>query len=234
MLAPSRSCTALLYYFFAHILKLYKFKAMIANQPISQLLKRLWWHINLRRRKQFGLLLVLMLLASIAEMLSIGSVLPFLAVLTEPERIFEMKASQPFIQLLKLTEPKQLLLPISIAFGAAALIAGSMRLLLLWVTTRLSFATGADLSISIYQRTLYQSYTVHCSRNSSEVINGISLKSNSIINGIITPILTLMSSMFMLTAILFTLLILDPLLAILSFGGLGVIYVSIIGIPSRY
>jgi ABC-type multidrug transport system fused ATPase/permease subunit len=206
---------------------------MIANQPISQLLKRLWWHINLRRRKQFGLLLVLMLLASIAEMLSIGSVLPFLAVLTGPERIFEMKASQPFIQLLKLTEPKQLLLPISIAFGAAALITGSMRLLLLWVTTRLSFATGADLSISIYQRTLYQSYTVHCSRNSSEVINGISLNSNSIINGIITPILTLMSSMFMLTAILFTLLILDPLVAILSFGGFGIIYGSIIGMTRR-
>ena len=57
--------------------------------PITQLLKRLWHHISPRRRGQFGLLMVLMLLASFAEILSIGAVLPFLGVLTVPERVFE-------------------------------------------------------------------------------------------------------------------------------------------------
>jgi len=77
---------------------------------------------------------------------------------------------------LGLTQPEQLLLPLTIAFGAAAVIAGVMRLLLLWANTRLSFATGADLGISIYRRTLYQPYAVHVARNSSEVIGGISGK----------------------------------------------------------
>ena len=116
---------------------------MQANQSIPTLLKRLWHHISPLRRGQFGLLLVLMLLASFAEILSIGAVLPFLGVLTVPERVFEHAAAQPIIQALGLTMPAQLLLPLNIVFAVAALIAGTMRLLLLWASTRLSFATGA-------------------------------------------------------------------------------------------
>jgi ATP-binding cassette subfamily B protein len=173
-----------------------------------------------------------MLLASFAEILSIGAVLPFLGVLTAPERIFELPLAQPIIHALKLTEPKQLLLPLTIVFGAAALIAGAMRLLLLWSSTRLSFATGADLSISIYRRTLYQPYAVHCARNSSEVINGISNKTNSAIY-IITMLLTLVSSVAMLITILATLLSLDPLIALVAFGGFGLIYTVIIRITRK-
>ena len=127
---------------------------MQTNQPITQLLHRLWHHISPGRRGQFGLLLVLMLFASFAEILSIGAVLPFLGVLTVPERVFAHAAAQPVIQSLGLTAPEQLILPLTIAFGVAALITGAMRLVLFWATTRLSFATGADLSISIYRRTL--------------------------------------------------------------------------------
>ena len=201
---------------------------MQSNQSITTLLKRLWHHISPRRRGQFGLLLVLMLLASFAEILSIGAVLPFLGVLTVPERIFEHAAAQPIIQALGLTMPAQLLLPLTIAFGAAALIAGAMRLLLLWASIRLSFATGADLSISTYRRTLYQPYAVHCARNSSEVISGISTKANGVIDSIIVPTLTLISSSIMLVTILIALLAIEPVIALAAFGGFGLIYVVII------
>jgi ABC-type multidrug transport system fused ATPase/permease subunit len=204
-----------------------------ANQPLTQLLRRLWHHINPNRRRQFGLLLVLMLLASFAEILSIGAVLPFLAVLTAPERIFEHAAVQPVILALGLTAPGQLLLPLTIAFGIAALIAGAMRLLLLWASARLGFATGADLSFSLYRRTLYQPYAVHCARNSSEVINGISGKVIGVIYSTIVPALLLISSSVMLIAILIALLAVEPVIALAAFGGFGLIYVFIIRLNSK-
>lgn len=201
---------------------------MQVNQSITHLLHRLWLHISPRRRAQFGMLLVLMLLASFAEILSIGAVLPFLGVLTAPERVFEHAAAQPFIHALGLTAPAQLMLPLTIAFGVAAFIAGAMRLMLLWASTRLSFSAGADLSISIYRRTLYQPYAVHCARNSSEVINGISGKANGVIYSIIVPALTLISSSVMLIAILIALLVVEPVIALTAFGGFGLIYAFII------
>ena len=202
---------------------------MKENQSISSLLKRLWHHISRRRRGQFGLLLVLMLLASFAEIVSIGAVLPFLGALTSPERIFNLPTFQPFIQVLKLKEANQLILPLTIAFAVAALIAGGMRLLLLWASVRLSYAAGADLSLSIYRRTLYQPYAVHCARNSSEIINGISSKTGNAINTIIN-ILSLISSSIILAAILFALLVLDPTIALLAFGGFALIYAFIISL----
>jgi len=163
-------------------------------------------------------------------MISIGAVLPFLAVLTSPERVFEHQASQSIIHILGLTSPNQLLLPLTIAFGLTAIIAGAMRLILLWASTRLSFATGSDLSISIYRRTLYQPYAVHVARNSSEIINGISGKASAIIYSTIFPVLTLASSSVMLAAILIALLSINPLIALVSFGSFGVIYTVIISI----
>lgn len=175
------------------------------------------------------LLLVLMVGASFAEILSIGAVLPFLAVLTAPERIFQLPAAQPFIRAAGMTSASQLLLPLTITFGIAALFSGAMRLLLLWASTRLSFATGADLSISIYRRTLYQPYSVHVARNSSEIINGISSKTGMVINTF-TSVLNLISSIIILLAILITLVSVDPVIALAAFAGFGLLYALIIKI----
>ena len=193
------------------------------------LLTRLWLHISKRRRTQFALLLILMILASFAEIISIGAILPFLAVLTDPDRIFNYPSVQPFIHVAGLTSPTQLLLPLTILFGIAALISGAIRLLLLWASTRLSFATGADLSILVYRRTLYQPYSVHVARNSSEIINGISGKTAAVISTVVA-ILNLISSVTILLAILFTLLSVDPLIALSAFGGFSLIYTVIIKI----
>lgn len=203
------------------------------TEPVSVLLRKLWQHISPRRRKQFAILLVLMVVASFAEIFSIGAVLPFLGVLTSPEAAFSHPAAQPIIRLLGLSAPEQLLLPLTVVFATAALIAGSMRLLLLWASNRLSFATGADLSFSIYRRTLHQPYAVHCARNSSEVINGISIKANGVIYTTIVPTLTLISSTVMLIAILAALLAVEPVIALGAFGGFGMIYAVIIKLTRK-
>lgn len=206
---------------------------MPTEQNIVQLLKRLWRHISTRRRAQFGLLLVLMVLTSFAEILSIGAVLPFLGVLTSPERVFAHPVAQPFIEFLALETPQSLLLPLTVTFGLGVLLAGAMRLLLLWANTRLSFATGADLSINVYRRTLYQPYAVHVSRNSSQVISGISGKVNNIIHSAIMPVLALISSSIMLSMILIALLSVDPVIALAAFGGFGIIYAIIIRLTRK-
>ena len=201
---------------------------MQTTSPIILLISRLWQHISPRRHRQFGFLLVLMILASFAEIISIGAVLPFIGALTAPNRIFEHPAAQPFIKILGLTSAQELLLPLTISFCLAAIIAASIRLLLLWVSIRLSFAVGADLGITIYRRTLYQPYLVHTTRNSSEVINGISVKASEVIFYILMPALSIISASFMLMAIIIALLYVIPGIALIAFGGFGLIYAVII------
>jgi ATP-binding cassette subfamily B protein len=188
----------------------------------------LWEHISPRRKKQFFLLTVLIVVASLTEIISIGAVLPFLAALTDPDKVFQLPLAQPLIQALNITSSNQLLLPLTIAFGFAAILAGVMRLLLLWTSTRLSFATGADLSYDIYLRTLHQDYEVHIARNSSIVIDGILNKPSIVIYEIVMPILNFISSLIMLIVILIGLVFVDATTAAISFSGFGIIYIVVV------
>jgi ABC-type multidrug transport system fused ATPase/permease subunit len=199
------------------------------NQPsLYLLLHRLWSHIAPRRRSQFGALFFLMIAASFAEVVSIGAVLPFLATLTSPESVFRHPIAQPAINFFGLTAPGQLLLPLTVLFAFTAIISGAIRLVLLWAQTKLGHAIGADLSISIYRRTLYQPYSVHVARNSSEVIAGISGKANGVVYFTLLPLLTILSSIVILTTILFALLAIEPFIASVAFAGFGAIYALVI------
>ena len=114
-----------------------------------------------------------MLVSAFAEVVSLGAVLPFIGILTAPDRMFSHPIVADVAQAWGITSAADLVLPLTnIAFAVAALAAGTIRLLLLWVSTRLAFAAGGDLSIEVYRRTLYQPYRVHVARNSSEVISG--------------------------------------------------------------
>ena len=188
------------------------------------MIKKLWQHLTKQRRKQFFLLLILMILASIMEIVSIGAVVPFLGALTSPEQIYQHQLAQPLIQILEITEPNQLLLPLSIIFIVATLIAAVVRLLLLYATTRLSYAAGADISINIYRRTLYQDYSVHTSRNSSEIINSIITKTNTVIGQLLVPILTLVGSVIIMLGIISIIFIINAQVALITFSIFAFLY----------
>jgi ATP-binding cassette, subfamily B, bacterial PglK len=191
-------------------------------------LKNLWKHLSARRRKQFWLLLILMIVSSILEVVSVGAVLPFLGILTAPEQVYQHPLMQPLIQILEITEANQLALPLTAAFIFAALLAGVVRLILLYTTTRITFATGADLSIDIYRRTLYQEYSVHISRNSSEVINGIIVKTSTVIGRVISPFLNLISSTILIVGIMAALFSINIAVALSAFVGFGLLYWGVV------
>ena len=98
--------------------------AVIVNMqnitPIGKLLFRLWQHMSARRKHQFILLLVLMIVASLAEIISISSVIPFLGALTSPENFFVNPLAQPLISFLKIESANQLIVPLTIIFCLSA------------------------------------------------------------------------------------------------------------------
>lgn len=189
-----------------------------------KLLKRLWNVITLKRKRQLAIVVVLMLLASAAEVFSIGAVMPFLAVIAKPQVVFEHEYAQFFVNYLGLTEPNQLIFPLMVLFALAALIAGLMRILLLWSQTRISHAIGVDIGYKIYKITLYQPYSKHVLTNSSEVISGISIKVSQVIGNIVLPILTIISSFVMVTIILVILILINPIVTSFTIISLVIIY----------
>ena len=195
----------------------------IPTNGIVNLLLRIWQHLSRRRKLQFWLVLGLMLVSAFAEIVSLGAVLPFLGVLVSPDRIFNHPLSTDMVQFLRITSADQLVLPLTIAFVTVTLVAGSIRMFLLWVSTQFAFASGTDLSRDVYQRTLYQPYNVHIARNSSEVISGVTGKVNQTVN-VFSFILQFISSTVLLVAVMGTLIAIDPIVALAAATGFGISY----------
>ena len=189
--------------------------------------KLLWKHIKIRRRKQLLVFVCLMLLASFLEILSVGSVLPFIGALTNPEEVFQSNYLQPIISLLGITSSKQILMPLTAIFISASIFTGIIRIALLYVSNRLAQAMGADLSLEIYQRTLHQDYSVHISRNSSEIVTSIITKTNLVCDGILLPIMNLISSSFIIVALMSVLFIIDTLVALILATSIGGLYLLV-------
>lgn len=204
------------------------------EKTFSSLIRSLWHHIGTPRRRQFWLLLVLTVLASFAEIVSIGAVLPFIGVLTNPEKVFNSSIATPLISFLGLKNADQLLLPLTIVFSVAALLSGLLRIFSLKFSVKVSFEVGSELSNNVYRRTLYQPYATHISRNSSEIVNVIWVKISEVIFYILMPGLTLISSIAMIVAILFVLCYVIPGVALGIIGCFGLIYALIIKITRKH
>jgi ABC-type multidrug transport system fused ATPase/permease subunit len=195
----------------------------VLNVALPRLLRRLWRRLSPRRKRQFLLITGLIFVSAIAEVITLGAVLPFLGILTAPERVFRYPLVADFVHAWGIDSADHLVLPLAVGFGFAAIIAGAFRMLVLWISTRVAFATGADFSSDVYRRTLYQPYQVHVVRNSSEVISGITGKVNDTVN-VLNTMLTLTSSCVLLVFITLALIIIDPIVALVAIVGFGSSY----------
>ena len=105
-------------------------------------------------------------------------------------------------------------------FSVAAVVAGIMRLILTWLGIKLGNSTGADLSVKVFKIVLHQPYPIHIDRNGSEIISGITQKV-SVASGALISLITIVTSSILFIAILSTLIVINPMIAltiILTFG----------------
>lgn len=191
---------------------------------IADLLRRTRRHMSRRRKGQSFLLFLLMVGSAFADVVSLGAVLPFIGVLTSPETVMEFAFVEGLADRLGITDPRDLLLPITIAFATAAMLSGAIRVLILWAHLRLSVAIDSDMSIECFRRTLHQPYSVHVSRNSSELISAILTKSGAIAGELVRPLLLFAGAVVVLVAVAATLVAIDAQVAISTAFVLGVSY----------
>jgi ATP-binding cassette, subfamily B, bacterial PglK len=188
---------------------------------LPDLIRRLWKQLGRRRQRQFVAVGGLVFLSAVTEVVSLGAILPFLAVLTGHERVLQNPLLAHLMRALGATSLSQRVLVLAALFASVAVIAGALRILVLWLSTRVAYVTGADLSSEVYRRTLYQPYQLHILRNSSELISGVTGKLNETVI-VLNQLFFLFSSCVLLVSILSALFVIDAgvaSLAAIGFGG---------------
>lgn len=173
-----------------------------------------------------------MLTSGLAELMSLGAVLPFFAVLSNPEQLWQQPWIQPLVLRVGFTQSQQLVLPATVAFALAAVLAALIRLLNLWLNGRLAAAVGSDLSCDAYRRTLYQPYHLHVRRNSSTLISAMT-KHITLTVLALNAALGIVSAFVVAASLLVGLLLLDWQVALCTAGLFGAAYVLLAFISRR-
>lgn len=207
--------------------KKYRVAIFIVEQSLIKTITALWQYLPDSRRRQFKLLLLLTALCAATEVVSLGAVIPFIAVITQPDKVMDYYLVSRLADMLAITAGEELILPLSVAFGFAAVLSGVLRLSLVWCVIQVGNGCGADLSVDLYRRTLCQPYAVHISRNSSEIISSVTQKVGAV-TSVLNSVLIFITSLFLFFSIVATLIVVDSFTAITCALCFGIAY-AIIG-----
>jgi len=204
-----------------------------ANIKLHLLLDKLWVSIDPAHRAKFILIIIFSVFSSLSEVISIGAVIPFLAILSSPDLVYKNLFIKKISLTFDISLDYDLVSIVTIFFIISTLLSGLLRVITFYLQSRLSEQAGLDLSIRIFQRTLYQPYAVHISRNSSEVVSGIFSKVNSIVGNTLMPVMVISSSIILVVFIIVALFIINPLISFMAFIGFGFVYWSVILLSKR-
>jgi ABC-type multidrug transport system fused ATPase/permease subunit len=163
-----------------------------------------------------------MLLGAFAELATIGSIIPFLALLSAPAAA----AHLPWpVDLLVRMVPNSVIAA-ALLFMAFALLAGVMRLLLLWVTQDFIYRLANDLTLETHRRILFQPYSFHIEHNTSSLLSSVEMVEVLVLD-VLLPLMQTLISGFTAAVILAGLLYLDPATTVIATVVFSAIYILI-------
>lgn len=179
---------------------------------VAKALRQLINYLDRKRRIQLIYILLVMLLSGLMEIVSLGSVLPFLTVISSSDKIYNLPIVGIAATRLGLTSPSTLVIFSTICFSTVIIISGCIRLLALRFNTSVAASFASDLSLQAYSKVIRQPYSDQIQTNSSYIINTLTLQLNSTV-GALNTFLQFASSAIISSSIVISLFIVDAFIA---------------------
>ena len=144
--------------------------------------------------------------AAVAEMASLGLVIPFLTVLSNPTEATQSIYGLFAKQVLGISTTSGLIGLTCLVFGASGLISAALRIANIYCKGRVAAKVGIDLASSAYSRVLERPYQWHILQNSGDILNALtnfvnrSVMSTSLLDLAVTSLVSigLMASLLIL------------------------------------
>ena len=179
-----------------------------------------------RRRRHFHFTLLLMVVGAAAELVTLGAVIPFLALVANPAEATRSAPVRAAMVFFGWRDEATAVLGATLLLVAAALSAGALRLLLSWVTQAFVFRFGHELSTRLYGRLLRQPYLWYLQHNSSRGIGAIEKLQQSIIS-VLLPVMQGLVAAGLALGITLLLVVLDPRVALVAALAVFCLYVGV-------
>lgn len=136
-------------------------------------IQKLWQLLTPLQHRASIVLLGLMLVGMVLETLSIGLVIPALALMTESSPVLKYPVLAPWLEALGNPGREQLIVSGMLLLVAVYAVKALFLAYFAWRQMRFVFEVRSDLSQRLFEGYLHQPYTFHLQRNSAQLIRNV-------------------------------------------------------------
>jgi len=157
-------------------------------------------------------LLLMTLVGTLFEVLGIGLVLPFIGLLSSPEWIHANSAAQYVYDLLSVASDKQFIIVLGLSIILLFILKSVFYILFARYQAAFYLWKQHELQTRLFNAYISAPFAFHSSHNSAQLIRNINTEAGSVCNGILLPIITLVSEGVVVFALLVLLAYMSPVI----------------------
>ena len=177
---------------------------------------QLWNIFSKKRKKQFLLITLIMIVNGFMEVISLAALIPFLILLTRPDELLKYNFFKNLTIFNDINNYDNFFYLSSIIFLIAILLVTLIRIINLWCNKRFAAILGIDLNQILFRKILFQDYEEFLNQNSGNIINLVS-KQTVLTVGFINFLLNIMTYFVVSIQIILGLLFFNPKISLVIF-----------------
>ena len=202
-----------------------------------QIFKKILYLLNLRERRLAGVLLVLIIIMALLEMIGVASIMPFMAVLTNPSLVETNFALNKMFQassMFGVEDNQQFIFALGVLVFILLVVSVTFKALNTYAQIRFVQMLQHNISKRLMERYLSQSYSWFLSRNSADFSKTILSETGIVIGNGVSALINLVAKGMVAIALLALLILANPKIALIVGASLSISYLLIYKLTSNY
>jgi ABC-type multidrug transport system fused ATPase/permease subunit len=187
-------------------------------------LKELYKVLSPSHRKKIFFLQIWIILMSFAEVLSVLSIGPFMAIVADNTLIDNDKLILKIYEYFEFSDPNQFLIYSAMIVLALLVCSASISIFTIWCLAMQGSQIGADLSNRLFKFYMHQNWIFHAESNSSVFINKIMTESNRITSSVLIPLLQMYAKVVMTMFMICAITIYNPIASLIGLAIFSISY----------
>jgi len=175
-------------------------------------------------RVQLGFVLTGLLIVAVLQMIGIASILPFVAVVTNPDLVAQHPLGARVAATLGLDSHRELLIGVGSIVLALVVVGNLARAASLWISLRYENRLTARLAHELLRGYARRPYTFFLNRNVSELGKNVLTEVRAVVSGVVHPGLNVIANALVVIGIIALLLLVNPGVALVIAIVLGGVY----------
>jgi ATP-binding cassette, subfamily B, bacterial PglK len=179
------------------------------NESPLNILKKINFHLDSRRKRDVKLVLFLSILSSLAESISIAMLVPFVSFFVNPDNYIFNNLFKSFFDLLNITNEKDILASVAFGFIFIVLLSSFVKLKYIKSSNILTENITSDFRIKIFKFLINQDFSYYFKHGSNEIMSNLSQKTRAFVT-IVFSTMNIINSILISLAVVVVLIVNEP------------------------